>query len=97
MPMRGDRFVHGEHVWESLVDFNSWEPGAEGTWSAWTDITNILFPAADDEPTEYTDGKHYTAGDQVIFDGTIYEAIVDHYAAPGWTPANAHGNWREVE
>lgn len=97
MPLRGDRYAHGGKVWESLVDFNSWEPGAEGTWSAWSDITVMLFPPAEDaEPVEYADGQHYTAGQQVLFNGDVYECVNDHYAAPGWTPENAHANWQKI-
>lgn len=95
MPLRGDRYTHGDRVWESLVDFNSWEPGAEGTWSAWADITDVLFPPADGEPVEYADGQQYTAGQQVLFNGTVYECVIDHYAAPGWTPENAHAMWQK--
>lgn len=98
MPLRGDRYAHDGRVWESLVDFNSWEPGAEGTWSVWSDITQVLFPPdGDGEPVEYVDGQHYTAGERVIFGGEIYECTVYHYAAPGWTPLTAHGNWQLVE
>lgn len=96
MPMRGDRFLHNGKVWESLVDFNIWEPGSEGTWSAWTDITVILFPPSEDaEPVEYADGQEYKAGQRVIFNGDVYECVNDHYAAPGWTPENAHANWQK--
>lgn len=97
MPLRGDRYAHNGRVWESLVDFNSWEPGAEGTWSAWADITDLLFPADGGEPVEYADGQQYTVGQRVLFNGDVYECVNDHYAAPGWTPVNAHGNWQLVE
>ena len=97
MPLRGDRYAHGGRVWESLVDFNSWEPGTEGTWSAWSDVTDVLFPADGGEPVEYTDGQQYTAGQLVLFNGDVYECVNDHYAAQGWTPANAHANWQKQE
>lgn len=97
MPLRGDRYAHEGRVWESLVDFNSWEPGAEGTWSARSDITAMLFPPAEDaEPVEYADGQQYTAGQRVLFNGDVYECVNDHYAAPGWTPENAHANWQKI-
>lgn len=96
MPLQGDRYAHEGRVWESLVDFNSWKPGAEGTWSAWSDITAVLFPPAEDaEPVEYADGQQYTAGQRVLFNGSVYECVIDHYAAPGWTPENAHANWQK--
>lgn len=97
MPLQGDRYSHGGSVWESLVDFNSWEPGAEGTWSAWSDITNLLFPASDGELVEYVDGQQYSVGQRVLFNGSVYECVNDHYAAPGWTPENAHANWQKQE
>lgn len=96
MPLQGDRYAHGDRVWESLVDFNSWEPGAEGTWSAWSDITELLFPPAEGgEPVEYADGQQYVVGQRVLFNGSVYECVIDHYAAPGWTPENAHANWQK--
>lgn len=96
MPLRGDRFQHDGKVWESLVDFNSWEPKPEAH-AAWQDITALLFPPSEGEALAYTDSQHYTVGQRVEYDGTIYECILDHFAAPGWTPVNAHANWQRVE
>ena len=33
--MKGDVVSHKGKVWESLVDNNAWEPGAEGTEGCW--------------------------------------------------------------
>lgn len=96
MPLRGDRCRHDGRVWESLVDFNSWEPGAEGTWSAWADVTDVLFPPTDGKPIEYVDNQHYQVGQKVIFNGEVYECAKDHFAAPGWTPVNAHAMWQKL-
>lgn len=38
--MAGDRVIHNEHVWESLIDNNVWEPGAVGTESLWAVVDN---------------------------------------------------------
>lgn len=36
--MRGDRVAHGGKVWESAIDANVWEPGADGTESLWSEV-----------------------------------------------------------
>ena len=33
--MTGDRVKHNGKTWESLVDNNVWEPGAQGTEALW--------------------------------------------------------------
>ena len=33
--MTGDKVKHKDGIWESLVDHNVWEPGADGTESVW--------------------------------------------------------------
>ena len=35
----GDKVTHNGKTWESLVDNNVWEPGATGTESLWTEVT----------------------------------------------------------
>lgn len=35
----GDKVTHNGAIWESLVDNNVWEPGAEGTESLWQEVT----------------------------------------------------------
>ena len=34
---KGDKVMHNEKVWESLVDNNVWEPGAVGTETLWVE------------------------------------------------------------
>lgn len=36
---KGDRVTHNGKTWESLVDNNVWEPGATGTETLWTEVT----------------------------------------------------------
>lgn len=36
---KGDKVKHGGKTWESLVDANVWEPGAAGTESLWSEVT----------------------------------------------------------
>lgn len=96
MPLRGDRYAHGGKVWESLVDFNSWEPGLPENHAAWRDVTDQLFPPEDTStPAPYEDNRHYGYGDLVEYDGATYMCTQDHFATQGWTPVNAHANWQK--
>lgn len=98
MPLKGDRYFCKGRVWESLVNFNSWEPGLPENHAAWRDVTDELFPAeADAEPIPYGDNKHYSYGQLVEYDGATYMCTQDHFAAQGWTPVNAHAMWQKQE
>lgn len=37
--MTGDKVTHNGKTWVSLVDNNVWEPGATGTESLWSEVT----------------------------------------------------------
>ena len=37
--MAGDRVTHNGETWESLIDNNVWEPGAQGTEALWQKVT----------------------------------------------------------
>ncbi len=37
--MTGDRVTHNGKTWESLVDNNVWEPGAQGSEALWQEVT----------------------------------------------------------
>lgn len=37
--MKGDKVTHNGKTWVSLVDNNVWEPGATGTESLWSEVT----------------------------------------------------------
>ena len=98
MPLKGDRHFRKGRVWESLVDFNNWEPGLHENYAAWRDVTDDLFPpAGEGEPIPYEDNRHYSYGALVEYDGATYMCINDHFAAQGWTPVNAHANWQKKE
>lgn len=99
MPLQGDRFYRIGRVWESLVDFNSWEPGLPENHAAWKDVTDELFPPVGEdgeaEPLPYEDNRHYSYGALVEYDGATYMCTQDHFAAQGWTPENAHAMWQK--
>ena len=37
--MTGDRVAHNGKTWESLIDNNVWEPGAQGSEALWQEVT----------------------------------------------------------
>lgn len=37
---KGDKVLHGGKTWVSLVDNNTWEPGAMGTDGVWAEVTD---------------------------------------------------------
>lgn len=37
--MKGDKVTHNGKTWISLIDNNVWEPGAVGTESLWSEVT----------------------------------------------------------
>ena len=37
--MTGDKVIHNNTTWESLVDNNVWEPGAVGSEALWSEVT----------------------------------------------------------
>lgn len=37
--MKGDKVTHNSKTWISLIDNNVWEPGAVGTESLWSEVT----------------------------------------------------------
>lgn len=90
---------HNDRVWESRTDLNHWEPGGAGVYdTVWRDITPP--PTTDDGavlPQPYEDSRQYQVGEVVDYQGTLYECQQDHYAAPGWTPENAHAMWQKLE
>lgn len=95
--------AHADRLWESGVDMNHWEPGSPGVYNnVWKDITppprvDESEDSGSDAPVAqpYEDSRQYRAGEVVHYDGSLYECQQDHYAAPGWTPLNAHAMWKQ--
>jgi hypothetical protein len=84
----GDTVTHGGTEWESLVDWNVWEPGVSG----WRQITEDP-----DSPPEWVQptGAHdaYQTGDRVTFEGQVYESLID---ANVWSPAVYPAGWQLI-
>jgi len=90
---------NGKH-WKSLVDANVWEPGVYG----WDEVTepNEETPTepseSTEEPTTETpaewEQKTYSKGDQVTFNGKVYESTMDNNV---WSPEAYPQGWTEVQ
>ncbi len=100
MYLVGDIVSHNGKVWRSEVNgLNHWEPGGVGVYgNIWSDCTPPP-PVEEDEDGNpvaqpYTDSRQYQAGEVVDYQGELYTCQQDHYAAPGWTPENAHSMWK---
>lgn len=48
------------------------------------------------ETLPWSEGCYYRACVRVIYDGTIYESLMDHHARPLWTPDFAKSLWRPI-
>ncbi|MDK8434289.1 hypothetical protein [Brevibacterium sp. H-BE7] len=80
--------THGGKTWISLVAGNVWEPGV----SAWREVVDDSgAPAEWVEPTGAHDA--YNTGDQVTFEGTVYESVID---ANTWSPSAYPAGWKAV-
>lgn len=104
----GDRVMHNGQVWEALVSFQgygdpTWAPSEAST--LWRLVGDSSSP--DDSPDEQQPGLYpewnasaaYTAGDRVIYDGQIWEALVTFQGSgdPSWAPNENSTLWRLVE
>lgn len=86
--LEGDVVQHDGKTWESLLDWNVWEPGVSG----WREpIVEGEAPPEFVQPT----GSHdaYNIGDQVTFEGAVYESVID---ANTYSPTAYPAGWALV-
>ena len=101
----GDRVIQNGKVYESLINGNVWAP--ESYSSAWKFIEDISSEEPE-EPVEEgpTDGDYpdfvqptgahdaYSAGDRVIYNGKVYESLLDVNA---YSPDAYPAGWKPIE
>ena len=75
--MKGDQVTIDGRTWESLIDFNVWEPGTSG----WREVVSEGY-AAWVQPTGAHDA--YQIGDRVTHSGQTWEST---HAANVWEPS----------
>lgn len=95
--MTGDKVRHNDIIWISTADNNVWEPGTTGApWEAENNEPENSEPELppEGEPivevNEWESGTLYNTGDQVSFNGMIYESTIDNNV---WSPADYPAGW----
>ena len=79
----GDKVIHNDKIWVSIVDNNTWEPGVYG-WEEVKEETEE--PEAEViNPWEQRDGSNpYMKGDKVVYNDKIWISIADNNS---WSPS----------
>jgi len=83
--MKGDQRTHGGKLWESLIDYNVWEPPI-----GWREVVSSGYPEWV-QPTGAHDA--YNTGDRVSFEGSNYESVID---ANVWSPTAYPQGWTQI-
>ena len=79
---------HGGKTWVSLTPANVWEPGISG----WRESVEENTAPDWVQPTGALDA--YNTGDHVMFDGSVYESLIDSNT---WSPIDYPAGWHKVE
>ena len=91
---KGDKVIHRNKKWVSLTNDNVWEPGTTGApWQAYEDIENNDENNDIPEWEQPSAGNPYNIGDRVVFEGNIYESIIDNNV---WSPAAYPAGWQLI-
>lgn len=83
--MTGDQRTYNGKTWESLIDYNVWQPPI-----GWREVVSEGYPEWV-QPT----GSHdaYNTGDRVTFEGADYESTID---ANVWSPTGYPQGWTQL-
>ncbi len=98
----GSKVSHNGKHWISLIDANVYEPTDEVP-TLWENVPIENEPVEEPEVEEPTVPEFvqptspenaYNTGDRVIFNGLIYESIIDNNV---WSPTDYPAGWSNVE
>lgn len=90
----GDKVIHNEQTWISTADNNVWEPGTTGApWDLVSDEEPEPEPTAPAEWEQPTSENPYNIGDRVMFEGQIYESLIDNNT---WSPTAYPAGWQLI-
>lgn len=91
--LTGDKVIFEGNIYESLIDNNVWSPAEYPI--GWQLIEPESEPENPDEPEiDEWEQKLYMIGDKVIFEGHIYESIIDNNV---WSPSAYPAGWTLIE
>lgn len=92
---RGAIVTHNGKRWQSTTPINTWEPGVSG----WHHLPDPNPETGEPTVPEWVrpSGAHdaYELGDQVLFEGAVYESI--HPGANTWSPTEYTAAWKLIE
>lgn len=95
--LTGDKVIYNGKIYKSLIDNNTWAPDAyPAGWELVESDTNEQEP---EEPTipewQQPDASNaYHIGDQVNYNGSIYESLIDGNV---WSPTDYPAGWKLIE
>lgn len=91
--LKGDVVEHDGKTWVALIDYAVHEPGVAG-WREQPGEDEDGTPTVPDylPPTGAHDA--YMGGDRVMFEGEVYEAVMDNVS---WSPSEHPPAWRKVD
>lgn len=84
----GDLVIYNEEYYKSTADNNVTIPGTVGSLWIKTDAEGNKLP------TDFASGLSYMIGDQIIFEGEVYESLIDNNV---WSPADYPAGWSKIE
>ncbi|PCC83155.1 hypothetical protein COM45_04990 [Corynebacterium accolens] len=102
----GDKTRHNGKVWRDVLDptsdkLNVWEPGSDGIDERyWVEENEPDTPTDEDEAEETVDPfvqptseTPYSAGDKVLFQGSIWQSTIDGNV---WSPSDYPQGWKKL-
>ena len=84
----GDIVIYNEMYYKSTADNNVTIPGTTG--ALWI-LTNV---DGEELISDYAIGQTYNIGNKVIYEGNIYESLIDNNV---WSPAEYPAGWSKIE
>ena len=87
----GWKVTYSGYTWQSTINANTWEPGAVGSESLWTNLTPPVVGT-------WAVGVAYKVNDLVIYsvNGFEYKCLQAHTSQAGWNPPAVPSLWQRV-
>jgi hypothetical protein len=87
----GARVRHNGEIWTSTADNNVWEPGTVN--APWVSDSEAQQEPTIAEWTQPDSNNPYMTGDRVLYNGDIYESLIDNNT---WSPEAYPAGWQLI-
>jgi len=87
----GARVRHNGEIWTSTADNNVWEPGTVN--APWISDSEAQQEPTIAEWTQPDSNNPYMTGDRVLYNGDIYESLIDNNT---WSPEAYPAGWQLI-